>query len=61
MNRGKIFYTPINEFHPELQPNGRIVRCIEDFGNGYLKVTTDGDMSKPNIWIMSLKYLREVL
>lgn len=40
--KNKKYQTALSESHrPDLQPNTRIVRCIEDKGNGFLVVTTD--------------------
>lgn len=58
-NLDKKFYTPLAELSPELQPNGRVVKCIKDMGNGYLVITTDDNIN-PNIWVIGLKNLREV-
>ena len=61
MNKiGKRYQTPLAEFRPELQPNGRIVECIEDKGNGFLIVKCD-DETEPNIWLIEEKYLTEVV
>jgi hypothetical protein len=43
-----------------LQPNGKIVRCIEDRGNGYLAVTTDEEIA-PNTWITHKSQLKEII
>jgi len=32
-------------YRKDLEPNGKVVRCIEDKGNGYLIVTSDIDES----------------
>lgn len=43
----------LSESHrPDLQPNGKIVRCIEDKGNGYLVVTSDEE-KEPNTWLIN--------
>lgn len=60
MKIGKIFQTRLSESHrPDLQPNGKVVKCIEDKGNGYLLVTSD-DIIEPNIWLVNEKYLTEI-
>ena len=52
---GKLYQTPLHEGHrPDLQPNGKVVRCIED--KGYLVVKTDEDV-EPNIWLVHEKHL----
>jgi len=57
----KKFYTGLSESHrPDLQPNGKIVRCIGDKGNGYLVVTTDEEIS-PNTWITHKSQLKEII
>ena len=53
------YYTGLSESHrPDLQPNGKVVRCIEDKGNGYLVVTTD-ERTEPNTWLAHEKTLRK--
>ncbi len=60
-NIGKKFYASLSESHKSgLQPNGKIVRCIEDKDNGYLVVTTDEDTS-PNTWITHKSQLKEII
>ena len=60
-NIDKKFYTRLSESHwPDLQPNGKIVRCIGDKGNGYLVVTTDEEIS-PNTWITHKSQLKEII
>ena len=60
-NINKKFYTRLSESHrPDLQPNGKIVRCIDDKGNGYLIVTTDEEMV-PNTWITHKSQLKEII
>ena len=55
----KTYYTGLSEGHrPDLQPNGTIVRCIEDKGNGYLVVTTDGEI-EPNTWLVNEKNITQ--
>ena len=61
MNIDKKFYTRLSESHrPDLQPNGKIVRCIGDKGNGYLVVTTDEEMAS-NTWITHKSQLKEII
>jgi hypothetical protein len=61
MNKiGKSYQTSLSEFRPELQPNGRIVKCIDDKGNGFLIVKTD-DETEPNTWMVSEKHLTDVV
>jgi hypothetical protein len=61
VNIDNKYYTSLSESHrPDLQPNGKIVRCIEDKGNGYLVVTTDEEIS-PNTWITHKSQLKEVI
>ena len=56
----KKYYTVLSESHrPDLQPNGQIVRCVEDKGNGYLIVTTDKQI-EPNTWLINEKDLIEI-
>jgi hypothetical protein len=48
MSKGKYYQTGLSESHrPDLQPDGQIVRCIEDKGNGYLVVAID-KQTEPN-------------
>lgn len=57
----KKYYTGLSECHrPDLQPNGTIVRCIEDKGNGYLIATSD-KQTQPNTWLINEKDLTEIL
>lgn len=56
MKIGKKYITPLAQFRPELQPNGRIVECIEDKGNGFLVVKSD-DNTIPNTWLIDEKNL----
>jgi hypothetical protein len=59
-NIDKKYYTGLSESHrPDLQPNGKIVRCIEDKGNGYLIVTSD-EQTQPNTWLIKEKDLTEI-
>jgi len=61
VNIDNKYYTSLSESHRlDLQPNGKIVRCIEDKGNGYLVVTTDEEIS-PNTWITHKSQLKEVI
>ena len=61
MNKiGKNYQTPLSEFKPELQPNGRIVECIEDKGNGFLVVKC-GDETEPNTWLVRETDLTEIV
>ena len=56
----KTYHTGLSEScRPDLQPNGQIVRCIEDKGNGYLVVTTDKQI-EPNIWLINEKDITEI-
>ena len=58
-NIGKKYYTRLSESHrADLHPNGKIVRCIEDKGNGYLVVTTDGEI-EPNTWLVNEKSITQ--
>ena len=58
-NIGKKYYTRLSESHrTDLHPNGKIVRCIEDKGNGYLVVTTDGEI-EPNTWLVNEKSITQ--
>ncbi len=60
MKIGKNYKTSLSESHrPDLQPNGRVVSCIADRGNGYLVVKLDGNV-KPNIWLIHEKDLTEI-
>ena len=57
---GNKCQTPLSESHrPDLQPNGKVVRCIEDKGNGYLVVTSDEE-KEPNTWLGHGKYLKQI-
>jgi hypothetical protein len=59
-NLDKQYYTELSESHrPDLQPNGKIVRCIEDKGDGYLIVTYD-KQTQPNTWLINEKNLTEI-
>lgn len=59
-NTGKKYYTALHEgLRPDLHPNGKIVRCIEDKGNGWLVVTTDEE-KEPNTWLANEKHLTEI-
>jgi hypothetical protein len=61
MKIGKMYKTCLATGHrPDLEPNGKIVRCIKDEGNGYLVVTSDEE-TEPNIWLISEKYLTEII
>jgi hypothetical protein len=52
---GKRYKTPLHQGHrPDLHPNGIILRCIEDMGDGFLVVTSDED-KEPNTWLISEK------
>jgi hypothetical protein len=56
----KTYYTGLSESHrPDLQPNGKIVRCIENKGNGYLIVRSD-KQTQPNTWLINEKDLIEI-
>jgi hypothetical protein len=56
----KTYHTRLSESgRPDLQPNGQIVRCIEDKGNGYLVVTTDKQI-EPNTWLINEKDITEI-
>lgn len=56
-NLGKKYQTGLSESHrPDLQPNGKVVRCVEDKGNGYLIVTSE-DEKEPNTWLVGLNHL----
>jgi hypothetical protein len=55
----KEYYSGLSESHrPDLQPNGKVVKYIEDKGNGYLVVKTDESV-EPNIWITHINNLKE--
>jgi hypothetical protein len=59
-NIDKKYYTELSGGHrPDLQPNGTIVRCIEDKGDGYLIVTSD-KQTQPNTWLINEKNLTEI-
>jgi hypothetical protein len=59
-NLDKRYSTRLSESHrPDLEPNGKVVRCIEDKGDGYLVVTTD-EQIEPNTWLINEKYLTEI-
>ena len=59
-NLDKRYYTGLSKSHrPDLQPNGKVVKCIEDKGNGYSIVTTD-EQIEPNTWLINKKYLTEI-
>lgn len=48
----KYKITGYSESHrPELTPNGRIVTCIEDQGEGFYVVESDEDI-EPNVWLI---------
>ena len=54
------YYTELAECHrPDLHPNGKIVRCVEDKGDGYLVVTTDEEI-EPNTWLVHEKNLTKI-
>ena len=56
MKIGKNYQTGLSESHrPDLQPNGKVVKCIEDKGNGYLVVTDEN--IEPNIWLIHENHL----
>jgi len=60
MKIGKDYQTGLSESHrPDLQLNGKLVRCVEDKGNGYLVVKTDENV-EPNIWLVHEKDLTEI-
>jgi len=41
-NIDKKYYSGLSESHrPDLHPNGKVVKCVEDKGNGYLVVSYD--------------------
>ena len=62
----KKYDTKLHEGHrPDLHPNGRILRSIEDKGNGYLIVTSNfstssNDKTIPNMWLINKKELYEI-
>lgn len=56
---GKKYKTSLANFRPELQPNGRIVECIEDMKNGFLVVKSN-DNTYPNMWLTEEKDLTEI-
>lgn len=57
MKIGKKYQTSLSESHrQDLQPNGRVVRCIEDKGNGYLVISSN-DENEPNTWLINEKHL----
>jgi len=59
MKIGKKYKTGLSESHrPDLQPNGKVVRCVEDKGNGYLVVTSED--KEPNTWLVNEKHLTEI-
>ena len=59
-NIDKQYYTGLSESHrPDLHPNGKIVRCVEDKGDGYLVVTTDEEI-EPNTWLVHEKNLTKL-
>jgi hypothetical protein len=59
-NIDKKYYTRLSESHrPDLQPNGKGVKCIADKGNGYLIVTNDEEIT-PNTWITHKSKLEEI-
>jgi hypothetical protein len=54
------YYTGLTEGHrPDLHPNGKIVRCVEDKRNGYLVVTTDKEI-EPNTWLVHEKNITKI-
>lgn len=54
------YYTGLAEGHrPDLHPNGKIVRCVEDKGDGYLIVTNDEEIV-PNTWLVHEKNLTKI-
>ena len=60
MKIGKNYQTGLSESHrPDLQPNDKVVRCVEDKGNGYLVVSYD-DENEPNTWMINEKHLTEI-
>jgi len=54
INVGKKYDTQIANFRSELQPNGRVVECINDMKNGYLIIKLN-DNTAHNIWLAKLK------
>jgi hypothetical protein len=59
MKIGKNYQTGLSEsYRPDLQSNGKVVKCIEDKGNGYLVVKTNENV-EPNIWLVHQKHLTE--
>lgn len=59
-NIDKQYYTGFAEGHrPDLHPNGKIVMCVEDKGDGYLVVTTDEEI-EPNTWLINEKNLTKI-
>lgn len=61
MKIGKKYKTCLATGHrPDLEPNGKIVRCIEDKGAGYLVVTSD-EKTEPNIWLINEKNMKSYL
>jgi len=56
----KKYQTQLSESHrPDLQPNGKVVRCIDDKGDGYLVITSDEDV-EPNTWLVNENHLIEI-
>lgn len=56
MKIGEKYQTGLSESHrPDLQPNGKVVRCVEDKGNGYLVVMSEGG-EQPNTWLILKKF-----
>jgi len=56
----KNYQTFLSESHrPDLHPNGKNVRCVEDKGNDYLVVTSDEE-KEPNTWLVNEKHLTEI-
>ena len=54
------YYTGLAECHrPDLHPNGKAVRCVDDKGDGYLVVTTDEEI-EPNTWLVHEKNLTKI-
>lgn len=57
---GNKYQTSLSEcVRPDLQPNGKVVRCIEDKGNSYLVVTSD-EGKEPSTWLTHEKYLKQI-
>ena len=56
-NIGKKFRTPLawDSINPKLQPNGKIVECIKDKGNGYLVVKAE-----ESTWLINIKNLTKI-